>query len=185
MLIKFLVGRLGYYLPWAIISGVLVSIGSGLFTTFTTSTSTGKWVGYQILTGAGRGCVVQMPIIAIQNALPPSQISVGMSLVVFFQTFGGALFLAVADTDFTSSLVKALNNISPPVNTEAIIVAGATGFRKILTAENLPPVLEAYNQALVNTFYLGAGGAVAMFIFAWGLGWKSVKKPKVAVKTEA
>ena len=125
-----------------------------------------------------------MPIIAIQNALPPTQVSVGMSTLVFSQTFGGALFLAVADTDFTSSLYKQLSSISPPVNTEAIIVAGATGFRHVVSDDELPAVILAFNQAVRNTFYLGAGATVAVFIFAWGLGWKSVKKQKV-VKPEA
>lgn len=184
ILMRSLVGRLGYYLPWAIGGGALVSIGSGLFSTFSPVTSTAKWVGYEILAGAGRGCSMQMPIIAIQNTLPPSQNSVGMSTLVFFQTFGGALFLAVADTDFTSSLVKELTNISPPVNVRAIVVAGATGFRDITTTAELPAVLLAFNTALRNTFYLGAGACVALFIFSWGLGWKSVKKPKV-VKPEA
>ncbi|KAL9125225.1 MAG: hypothetical protein Q9175_008117 [Cornicularia normoerica] len=55
-----LVGRLGYYLPWAIASGVLTSIGTGLISTFTPTTSTGTWIGYQILAGAGRGCGIQM-----------------------------------------------------------------------------------------------------------------------------
>ena len=177
-------GKLGYYLPWSIGGGVLVAIGSGLFSTFSLTTSTAKWIGYEILAGAGRGCSVQMPIIAIQNTLPPAQLSIGMSLMVFSQTFGGALFLAVADTDFTSSLVKVLTNISPPVDVQAIVEAGATGFRAVTSNEELPSVLIAYNEAVRNTFYLGAGATVASFAFSWGLGWKSVKKPKV-VKPEA
>ena len=55
-----LVGRLGYYLPWSVASGVLLSISSGLFTTFTPQTSTRNWVGYQILGGFGRGAGIQM-----------------------------------------------------------------------------------------------------------------------------
>ena len=141
-------------------------------------------MGYEILAGAGRGVGMQMPIVAIQNTLPPAQISVGMSILVFCQTFGGALFLAVDDTDFTSSLVKALSALEPPVNVQGIVQAGATRFREVVSPEDLPGVLQAYNVAVRNTFYLGVGGAVAYFFFAWGMGWKSVKKPKV-VKPEA
>ena len=176
--------KLGYYLPWIIVSGALISIGTGLFTTFTLTTSTAKWVGYEILAGAGRGVGMQMPIIAIQNTLPPAQVSVGMSVLVFFQTFGGALFLAVDDTDFTSSLAKELKALKPPVDVQAIIQAGATRFREVVSSEDLPGILIAYNVAVRNTFYLGAAGAVAVFVFGWGMGWKSVKKSKV-VKPEA
>lgn len=54
------VSRLGYYLPWAIFSAVLASIGSGLITTWTVGTNTGTWIGYQIILGVGRGAGMQM-----------------------------------------------------------------------------------------------------------------------------
>jgi hypothetical protein len=50
---------MGYYLPWAVASGILTSIGGGLLSTLTPYTATGKWVGYQILAGAGRGAGFQ------------------------------------------------------------------------------------------------------------------------------
>lgn len=54
------VGKWGYYLPWAIWSGIGTSIGVGLISTLTPTTSTAKWVGYQILMGIGRGTGFQM-----------------------------------------------------------------------------------------------------------------------------
>src|SRR5947209_4860648 len=68
-----LVGKLGYYLPFSIFSAVLVSIANGLISTFTPDMSTGRWIGYQILLGAGPSSGLQMPLIAVQNKLPPSQ----------------------------------------------------------------------------------------------------------------
>jgi MFS family permease len=54
------VGRLGYYLPFAIAGTVLVTIGTGLISTLTSTSTTGAWVGYQIISGIGRGSTVQM-----------------------------------------------------------------------------------------------------------------------------
>ncbi len=54
------VGKLGYYLPFSIFSAVLIAISNGLLSTFTPGTSTGKWIGYQILLGAGSGAGLQM-----------------------------------------------------------------------------------------------------------------------------
>ena len=54
------VSRMGYYLPWALASGVITTIGNVLVSTFTVSTSTAVWIGYQIVLGAGRGCGMQM-----------------------------------------------------------------------------------------------------------------------------
>lgn len=171
---------MGYYLPFMIFSGVLVAIGSGLFSTLTVTTSTAKWIGFQVLTGFGRGCGLQIPIIAIQNALPESQNSVAMSLVVFAQTFGGALILAVSDTDFTSSLMKRLANVVPVTEAQAIVKAGASSFRGVVDKEKLPQVLIAYDEAVTNTLYIGAASGVVVFICAWGMGWKDIKKTKAA-----
>jgi hypothetical protein len=54
------VGKLGYYLPWSLVSAIVVAISSGLISTFKPNTSTAVWVGYQFLAGIGRGCGLQM-----------------------------------------------------------------------------------------------------------------------------
>jgi len=117
-------------------------------------------------------------VIAIQNAIPESQISVGMSLVAFAQTFGGALFLSFAQTDFNSSLKQALRKFAPEVSSEAVAAAGATDFRHLIPKDSVQGVIEAYSESVSNVFYIAAGCAVACFVLSWGIGWKSVKKPK-------
>lgn len=54
------VGKLGYYLPLSLISAVFIAIGNGLLSTLAPGTSTAKWIGYQILLGAGSGAGLQM-----------------------------------------------------------------------------------------------------------------------------
>lgn len=54
------VSKLGYYLPWSIVSAILTSVGCGLITTWSPTTSTGEWIGYQIILGIGRGAGLQM-----------------------------------------------------------------------------------------------------------------------------
>jgi hypothetical protein len=55
-----LVNKIGYYIPVALFAAILLSVGSGLIATFVPGTPTGKWIGYQILYGAGRGLGLQM-----------------------------------------------------------------------------------------------------------------------------
>jgi hypothetical protein len=55
-----IVGKLGYYLPFSVAGAILIAIGNGLLATLSPSTSTGKWIGYQILLGVGRGIGLQM-----------------------------------------------------------------------------------------------------------------------------
>ncbi|TAQ89078.1 hypothetical protein B7494_g2583 [Chlorociboria aeruginascens] len=174
-----MVGKLGYYLPWAAFSGVVMSIGSGLASTFTPHTTTAKWIGYQIIAGAGRGAGMQMSIVAIQNVLPPDKIPVGMSIAVFSQTFGGALFLSFAQTIFSHELLVGLKKYAPTVDVETVITAGATNIRKVISKEDQPGVIQAYNFGTNSNFYLAAGAAVALFVFSLGMGWRSIKKKKV------
>jgi hypothetical protein len=52
--------KLGYYLPWVIVGNILTSIGNGLLSTLSPHTPTARWIGYQVLLGAGRGSGLQM-----------------------------------------------------------------------------------------------------------------------------
>ena len=65
-----------------------------------------------------------------------------------------------------------------------MIAAGATAIRTAIAADNVPGVLLAYSKSVDRVFYLAVGAAVGCFIFAWGMGWKDIRKKK-AVKGEA
>ncbi|CAI7608057.1 unnamed protein product [Penicillium glandicola] len=175
MVSGFAIGKTGYYLPWALASGILVAVGAGLVSTFQPHTSTVKWVMYQFIAGFGRGCGMQTPIIAIQNTLSPQQGTLGISLAVFGQTFGGSLFLTFANLVFESGLRTGLGEYAPAVETQAVVVAGATGFRDVVSKKDLPGVVSAYSLAIDHVFYLAVGTSVAMFLFAFGMGWRKIK----------
>jgi MFS family permease len=55
-----LVGRMGYYLPWAIGGTIFLTIGAGLTSSWTIATPTVEWAWYQIICGIGRGCAIQI-----------------------------------------------------------------------------------------------------------------------------
>ncbi|KGO59266.1 Major facilitator superfamily domain, general substrate transporter [Penicillium expansum] len=149
-----IVERVGYYLPIIVISASLMVVANGLLSTLTPWTSTGKWIGYQILLGVARGLGLQVPIIAVQTALPPTQIPIATALVMFSQTVSGALFLSLSDTIFTNSLSALVPQYAPLVNPQTIINAGATGFRSTLSDAQLAGVLVAYAKSVDRVFYL-------------------------------
>lgn len=171
-------------MPWSIASGILVAIGTGLLSTMDENTSIGKWIGYQIIIGVGRGCGLQMPIVAISNHLTQAQIPIGMSLIAFGQSFGGTIFLAAAQTAFSAGLASGLRKYAPEITPSLVAKVGATGIRTMLPAGSVKRVIEAYDVGLQHVFYLCAACAAVIFCTAWGMGWKSLKKAKV-VKPEA
>ncbi|KAL3480786.1 major facilitator superfamily domain-containing protein [Aspergillus californicus] len=171
-----LIGKLGYYLPWAVGGGLLASIGSGLLSTLTPTTSTATWAGYQILVGLGRGAATQAPMIAVQNGVSPDDISTAMAILTFSQTFGGSVFLAIGNVIFSEGLRDQIPRYAPNVNPDDVIGAGATGFRDIVAAADLQGVLKGYSRAVGWVFYLVAALCVVQFFASWGLGWKDVRK---------
>ena len=145
------VSKLGYYLPWSVGGNAVGAVGSGLLSTLKVSSGAGRYIGYQVIGGVGRGACGQQPIIAVQAAVPASQVSLGTGLVIFSQFFGGAIFVAFAQTTFTNSLGPALKIFAPGVNVEFVINIGATSLRDSVPASELHGVLMAYNQALMHT----------------------------------
>jgi hypothetical protein len=130
----------------------MTSTGDGLLSTFTPSTSTAKWIGTQILVGAGRGTLIQMPVLTTQTVLTPQQIPIGSSLVLFAQFFGGALFLGLGQTTFLNSLRPALGKNAPGVDIGALIGAGGSEIRKVVPGNQLEGVILAFNRAVACTF---------------------------------
>jgi hypothetical protein len=108
--------------------------------------------------------------------LPQSDLPTATSISVFFQFFGGAIFLAISENIFVSSLVKNLHIYAPQVNAEAVVIAGAQGLREVVAAgPDLQGALLAYDKAITTTFYLTAAGGVAAFFCSFGMEWRSVK----------
>ncbi|ORY09168.1 MFS multidrug transporter-like protein [Clohesyomyces aquaticus] len=180
------VAHLGYYAPWAIIGGAFTALGTGLMLTFTPETGAGKWIGYQILLGCGRGFVMQNVFIAAQADMPKELEDVASAFLVFALFLGGAIFVALGETIFYNALPPELAKHAPGIPTSSIQKGGLSAS----TLNKLPPSLVsgvklAINNALIKTFYLALGGSLIGFVACWGLKWYSVKKQALPSDVEA
>ncbi|KAH0439641.1 hypothetical protein CcaCcLH18_02751 [Colletotrichum camelliae] len=171
-----LVPKVGRIPPFALFAAATTAIGSGLYGTFQPNTSTGNWIGYQILAGVGQGFGFQMPLIAIQNDTKPEHLAEATSLLVWAQYVGPTIFIVAYNTLFTSSLRSEIPKHAPNADVEAIVAAGATEFRKLVSAEDLPSVLVAYSNAINHVFFLVAAVGVLAFLAAFGMGWRDIRK---------
>lgn len=173
-----LITYVGYYLPAFYFSTVLAAIGAGLLTTFQVDTNHSKWIGYQVIYGFGIGAGMQNTLLVVQTVLPLRDVATGSAVIVFTQTLGGALFIAVAQNVFQNQLIAGLRDTVPSLDVSVVLQAGATSLKNAIPAEFLGGVQVAYNSALTQTWYV----AVAMACLT-GLGtvlieWKSVKDKK-------
>ncbi|KAK9483559.1 major facilitator superfamily domain-containing protein [Lipomyces starkeyi] len=171
----------GYYVPLCYLASILSSIGAGLLTTFNTSTGHSKWIGYQVLYGAGIGAGMQMPIIAAQVVLKLDDIPVGTALMVFAQTLGGSLFVSVAQNVFSNLLVKGVVKAATGLDPNLVSNVGATNLKTMIPPQYLPQVQVAYSQALTQTWYLCVATSALSIVGAMGMEWKSVKGKKLDV----
>ena len=175
------VSKTGHYVPFFYVSVVLSSIGAGLLCTFTPDTSQAGWIGYQFLYALGLGCGFQQTTIAAQAVLKPRDVSVGTAVVLFIQIFGGALFVAVAQNLFTTTLIQKVVELNiPGLDPQVIVAAGATGLRNIVKPEDLPALLVAYNAAIIKAFQLGLILSCLSIFGALGLELKTLKGKPVA-----
>jgi MFS family permease len=175
-----LVTAAGYYTPFLITSTAIAAIGTGLITLYEIKISTGKWIGYQIVVGAGIGAGLQVPMTAVQTVLTPEDIPVGTAAVMFFQTLGGAIFIAVGQSVFQNGLILGIRTYAPDVDPSGIVSAGATETRHVLAAlgqlDQLDGVIQAYMRGLRDTYRVSLALMTAAFVAACFVEWKSVKK---------
>ncbi|KAI1382026.1 putative efflux pump [Hypoxylon crocopeplum] len=170
-----LVTIFGYYAPFMVLGTVLMSVGGGLLSTWKPDTTSGLWIGYQILFGAGVGMSMQQPLMAVQTVLDIKDVPTGTSMLVFVQTVGGALFVSVGQTVFTNKLVQELAKNVPGLDPNVILSAGATNLQHALPAEDIPNVILSYSNALTTAFIVGTALAAFTVFGSLTIEWKSVK----------
>ena len=171
-----IVTKTGHYAPFFIASSIVMSIGAGLCNLFTVETSQAQWVGYTFLYGFGVGLGFQQGSVAAQMVLKFKDVPIGTAVVLFIQILGGALFVAVAQSLFTTHLISGLIQLNiPGLDPNVIIHAGATGLRAVVDPTRLHEVLVVYNEAIVKTFQLGLILSCLSILGAAGVEWKSMK----------
>ncbi|KAK6956967.1 hypothetical protein Daesc_002249 [Daldinia eschscholtzii] len=175
-----LITATGYYNPFILVEIAMVAVGAGLITTLDLHTPFARWFGYQVLDGLGVGVGFQAGVIVVQNVVERELVPQATSCVQFFQSLGGALFIAVAQTVFQNGLIKGLARDAPHIDPSLFTHSGASEVRRVLASVGqqrmLDAVLGAYMRGLRHTYYISAAAATVAFCAALGLRWKKIDK---------
>ena len=150
----------------------LFQVSCDLLFTLRVDTSTGRWIGYQLLTVFSAGCGVQIPFIASQVVLSSTDMPSGsMSLIHsrvlhvlsvcrktpsssstrWAERYPSRLPKTCSQT---RSLVKDVPKHTTGISGNTILNTDATHLRESVPADQLHGVLVAYNDALDMTFIL-------------------------------
>ncbi|KAJ5318489.1 hypothetical protein N7476_004909 [Penicillium atrosanguineum] len=170
----FALSKFGIVPLFWIIGGTLGTVGCGLFYTFDTETSSGKWIGYQILVGFSTGWTFQIAMSNAQVHASPEDMSQATAIINFFTTVGGAFFLSAAQSMFSNRLIQTLAINLPEIDTAVVLGTGATQIREFFTASQVSVIIDAYMVGLKAVFAITtAAFGVATIVGFFG-SWKKL-----------
>lgn len=138
-----LITKIGYYLPFIVTGGTLMSIGAGLTATFTPSTPLSHIIGYQALFGLGCGLLFQQPYTAVQAYFPAPDTTPAIVILTFAQFLGAVVTLSISQNVFLNQLFRGLATVVPGLDVASILQSGATNLKDQVPAQKLELALEA------------------------------------------
>ncbi|KAM3072295.1 hypothetical protein ACMFMG_009105 [Clarireedia jacksonii] len=162
--------RSRYYAPLMLISSILSATGFGMLSTLTLESRFGAWVGYQVLAGFGIGLGIPMSFTVTKLVSDPNVASAAISVCLFMQATGGAVFVSVGLNIFINKFVTSLGVHSADL--AAVLSSGLTNFG---TATGSPDDVKLVNSnSLAYSFIAAAAIAAASVFGSLIVGWKSL-----------
>jgi hypothetical protein len=124
-----------------------------------------------VILGLGLGLVMQVLVLAVQNAVEYRDLGTATSVSTFFRSIGGSFGVAIFGTIFSNTLKTNLATVLPPgVGSRAL----SGGHASPADLAKLPPalhaaIIHAYSDSLDRVFLSGVPVLLAAFILAWFL----------------
>ncbi|KAI0402883.1 efflux pump antibiotic resistance protein [Xylaria palmicola] len=166
---------IGYYAPFMLFASLIMPVAAGLITTFRIDTSLVQLISYTALSGLAYGIGFSGPQNAVQTVLSADDVPLGLSVMLFAQSFGPAVAVAVAQVLFTNRLSTNLNGVVPGLSQAKIEDHGLMEIVASVPSAKVEEVLEGIGKSLTQTWYLVVGLASATIVGSLMIEWRSVK----------
>jgi EmrB/QacA subfamily drug resistance transporter len=174
-----IISRTGRYKLFPILGCGCFTVGLFLLSRLDEHTGVAESSVYMFVLGIGLGMVMQVLVLAVQNAVDYRDLGTATSAATFFRTIGSCIGVAVFGTVFTTELTKHLAVGVPPTAVGKCSPATLTGPSGVLTqcpAEVQAWFVGAYATAIHIVFL----SAVPVGIVAFGLAFLL---PEVRLRT--
>ena len=122
--------------------------------------------------------MLQGPNIAAQTILSKEDVSIGLSIINLFNFLGSTVFVTVGQAILQNQLAQKLKPLLPDVDLSSLADGSATSIRNIASSDQLPAVLDAYNDSIRCVWYLALGLSCSVLLASFGMEWKNVKARK-------
>ena len=187
----------GIATPLMVVSAAIGTISCGLLYTLDIGTSTGRWIGFQIIAGAAFGAGFQIPMIHSQGSARAEDISATTAIImckpladsyplgadgtrpanrvpnlVVSQTLGSAVILSAAQAGFINRLISVVSVAAVGVDPAAVVATGATQIRDVFPADQVPGIVLGYMSGTKIVFALVTGATGISFVVSLFSSWR-------------
>jgi EmrB/QacA subfamily drug resistance transporter len=163
------ISRTGRDRAFPIVGTALMAVGILLLSQVGVGTSLVVSALYMFVLGVGLGCVMQVLVLIVQNAVPYSELGVATSGATFFRSIGGsfgtAIFGAIFSNVLVGNLVKHLGSARLPHGLSSSSITPAVLDKLPLGVHH--DIAAAYAQSIQTVFIIAVPIAVVAFLATW------------------
>ena len=178
-----LISRSGRYKPFPIIGTAIMVVGLVLLSTMDANTSKATSSLFMFVLGLGLGSVMQVLVLAVQNAVDYSDLGVATSGATLFRSIGGSIGVAILGSIFSSRFKH--YTAHPPFAGLSAGVPKSINIESPASLKRLPPPVHhffvtGFTNALSTVFVVAACVAAAAFVLSWILPQRELRESVAA-----
>ena len=163
-----IVSHTGKYRVFPITGTAIITVGLFLLSGLSPETSTLEAAGFMFVTGFGIGLVMQVLVVAVQNAVGYEDLGVATSGNTLFRNIGSSVGTAVIGTIFATELARRLRSAFPHAPASQL----NTSHLNSATLAHLPPdihaaYLAAFAGSLDTAFKVAGFVSIIAFVSSW------------------
>jgi EmrB/QacA subfamily drug resistance transporter len=168
-----IVSRTGHYKVFPIVGTAVTAVGLVLLHQLDENTSTWVMSLYFLVFGLGLGLVMQVLILAVQNAVGYEDLGSATSGTTFFRSIGASFGVSIFGTIFANQLsgklTSALRGLTlPPGFSPGQLQSDPKSIGRL--PQNVKgPILHAYSQSITTVFLWAVPVTCVGFVLAWFL----------------
>jgi EmrB/QacA subfamily drug resistance transporter len=171
-----LIVRFGRYKVFPIIGTAIMVVGLLLLSRLEVDTSRLVASFYMLVVGLGLGFVMQVLVLAVQNAVDYADLGVATASATLFRSMGGTLGVPLFGAIFSNRLRSELAARLPGATAGQIPSHVSPGQLDQLPPAIHEPFIEAYDAAIKPIFLIAAAIALVGFAVTWLLQEKPLRE---------
>jgi EmrB/QacA subfamily drug resistance transporter len=165
------ISRIGRYKVFPIVGAALLTVGFWLLSHIQVGTGTAVLSWWMLVVGLGLGCILQVAVLAVQNAVDHRDLGTATSATVFFRILGGTLGTALFGAVLLNRLQHNLAVLLPAraagrAHLGLGVLQGAPQRLRALPGPVLHPLLEAFARSYQVVYRWVIPFAVATLLLA-------------------